>query len=87
MKVVIYISQIFLAIFVMLLMMMSFLFIFTFGLPTLILSLPMTIFKGGVESPHWSQKPYLWIFFKIWIPTMDFIHNKSEKYFHILNKK
>jgi CHASE2 domain-containing sensor protein len=40
-------------------------------LPIMILAFPMTVMNQGTNKVHWSQKPYLWYFNKVWLPSLD----------------
>ena len=40
-------------------------------LPIMILAFPMTVMNQGTNKVHWSQKPYLWYFNKVWLRSLD----------------
>ena len=40
-------------------------------LPIMLLAFPMTVMNQGTDKVHWSQKPYLWYFNKVWLPSLD----------------
>jgi len=52
--------------------MMPLMFIFfTPVLPIMLLAFPMTAINHGTDKVHWSQKPYLWYFNKVWLKALD----------------
>lgn len=40
-------------------------------LPIMLLAFPMMAINHGTDKVHWSQKPYLWYFNKVWLKALD----------------
>ena len=40
-------------------------------LPIMLLAFPMMVMNHGTDKIHWSQKPYLWYFNKVWLKALD----------------
>jgi hypothetical protein len=56
-----------------LLMLPLMLMVFIPVLPIMLLAFPMMVMNEGTGKVHWSQKPYLWYFDKVWLKIIKTI--------------